>query len=206
MKKYDISEKFAKMWRKSRESAGKSQDYMAKALGVSKKTVQNWENGTSCPSQQMGFEWFMVLGIQPMPYYLKLLYPYEFDRFEPGANEKDVGIALLTLVSNLTVDQKRKLLYILQGCHGSSPICILEMLTAYLQTPLEYRLNIAASIAISYEVSESKDILNNPAHVQPNMSLLNLAIKRGRQAVIDGKGCYTIVLPNENEIGEKGKK
>ena len=102
MKKYDISERFAKMWRTSREAAGKSQDYMAKALGVSKKTVQNWENGTSCPSQQMGFEWFMVLGVQPMPYYLKLLYPYEFDRIEPGANKKDVGIALLTLVSNLT--------------------------------------------------------------------------------------------------------
>lgn len=204
MTKYDISEKFAKMWRESRESVGKSQDYMAKALGVSKKTVQNWESGTSCPSQQKGFEWFTVLGVQPMPYYLKLLYPYEFDRIKPGANDKDVGIALLTLISNLTEDQKRKLLYILQGCHGSSPICILEMLTAYLQTPLDYRLNVAASIAVNYEVSEAKGILKNPAHVQPNMDLLNLAIKRGRQAVIDGKGSYTVVPPNE--IGKKAQK
>ncbi len=67
MDRYDINERFAKMWRKSRNAAGKSQEFVAKSLGVNKKTVQNWEAGTSCPSQEKGFEWFQVLGIQPLP-------------------------------------------------------------------------------------------------------------------------------------------
>lgn len=194
MKKYEIAERFAKMWRTSRESVGKSQDYMAKALGVSKKTVQNWEAGTSCPSQQKGFEWFIVLGVQPMPYYLDILYPNEFGRLSPESSDMDITIALLTLISNLTGEQKRKLLYALTGRHGSSPICVLEMLTAYLQTPLDYRLNVASSVAVNYEISEAKGMLVRPDSIQPDMELLHLAIKKGREAVIEGKGSYTAVF------------
>lgn len=35
--------RFAKIWWKSRADAGKSQEFMALSLGVSKKTIQNWE-------------------------------------------------------------------------------------------------------------------------------------------------------------------
>ena len=75
LQRIDISEKFASMWRKSREDAGKSQDFMAKAMRVSKRTIQNWEAGISCPSQSAGLEWFQILGLAPLPYYLELLYP-----------------------------------------------------------------------------------------------------------------------------------
>ena len=34
--------RFARIWALSRGNAGKSQEFMASGLGVSKKTIQNW--------------------------------------------------------------------------------------------------------------------------------------------------------------------
>ena len=70
----DRERQFAKIWADSRVDAGKTQDYMAKGLGVSKKTIQNWENGVTAPDFFMGSEWFRVLGINPLPYYLSFLF------------------------------------------------------------------------------------------------------------------------------------
>ena len=46
----DRERQFAKIWADSRVDAGKTQDYMAKGLGVSKKTIQNWENDVRKPA------------------------------------------------------------------------------------------------------------------------------------------------------------
>ena len=85
---YEINDRFARIWRVSREKAGVSQDAIAKRLGVSKKTVQNWENGTSSPSQVMGFEWFNVCELQPLPFYLEALYPEYFSEYAPKEEVK----------------------------------------------------------------------------------------------------------------------
>ena len=44
MTRNEIADRFGMMWKKSRCNAGVSQEYMAKALGVSKKTIQNYDN------------------------------------------------------------------------------------------------------------------------------------------------------------------
>lgn len=86
----DINERFAKIWKVSRNQVNVSQDEIAKRLGVSKKTVQNWEAGLSSPSQVMGFKWFEALGVQPMPYYLSVMYPGFGDiPKEPSASDID---------------------------------------------------------------------------------------------------------------------
>lgn len=98
MERVELVERIAKIWHLSRIRAGKSQEYMAKALGVSKKTVQNWEAGTSSPSQATGFEWFKVLDIQPLPYYLCILYPDKFEDLSSHCSDKEVDEALFCLI------------------------------------------------------------------------------------------------------------
>lgn len=44
------AKRFAKVWWKSRDDVGKSQEFMALSMGVSKKTIQNWEKGLSSPN------------------------------------------------------------------------------------------------------------------------------------------------------------
>lgn len=47
--KSDRVKRFAQIWSLSRADTGKTQEYMANGLGVSKKTIQNWEKGASAP-------------------------------------------------------------------------------------------------------------------------------------------------------------
>ena len=70
--------RFSKIWWQSRADAEKSQEYMALGLGVSKKTIQNWEKGIAAPNLYQGIEWFQLLGLNPMHYYLEFLYPSLF--------------------------------------------------------------------------------------------------------------------------------
>ena len=93
--KSERNKRFAKIWSLSRSDAGKTQEYMASGLGVSKKTIQNWEKGVSAPDLYEGSEWFRVLGSNPMPYYLAFLYPWLFDGITPEDDDQDIEQALL---------------------------------------------------------------------------------------------------------------
>lgn len=188
----EISDKFAHMWRSSRENAGKSQEYMSKALGVSKKTVQNWEAGTSAPSQLMGFLWFRVLGLQPLPYYLRLMYP-EFDAPEDPDEEHRVDRALMALLKDMPLHAKKEILYIIDGEHGSSAPALLEMITAHLQTPMRDRLNIAQSILTNYDIAKATGRIRHPDQIQPNIGILREAVTEAEKSIKTGKESYTII-------------
>lgn len=190
MDHYDISERFAQMWRSSRAAAGKSQEYMARALGVSKKTIQNWEEGTSCPSQMKGFEWFTVLGLHPLPYYLQLLYPEEYADLSPVADDAAIEEALLETIRGLDSNAKRKLLFILYGDSGSSPRGLLELITAYLHTPLKLRINVAGLVLTNYEISKAHGEIVAPEHVLPNEETLRRCLSNSLHAVLNGSEFY----------------
>lgn len=186
----EVNDRFAKIWRVSRDKAGVSQDTIAKRLGVSKKTVQNWESGASSPSQVMGFKWFDELGVQPMPYYLSVLYP-GFGDVPADPDDKEVDIYLQKVIGGLPTHIKRELLYILSGYHGSSVVGVMEMITAHLQAPLRDRVNVAQSVATNYTIAEANGRIRCPGHVQPNMELFEEMIDKGKAAVIAGKEEYT---------------
>lgn len=191
MNRIEINERFANMWRTSRENAGKSQDYMAKALGVSKKTIQNWEAGTSCPSQAKGFEWFVVLDQHPMPYYLNLVYP---DKDFEKSDSPNIDTALSLVIRDLPAEAKSKLLYMLTGAHGSSPLAMLELINAHLQSPLRDRINIAQSVKTNYELAQYEGRIIRPDLIQPDIEFLNQAIDYGKDAIRKNKETYTSFL------------
>lgn len=190
-----MQERFARMWRKSREDSGKSQEYVANKLGVSKRTVQNWESGISSPTQEFAFEWFDVLGLQPLPYYLELLYGKE-EYVKPSSSDKEIEDALISRIKSCSASEQRKMLYMLNGQHGSSASGVLEMITAHLQVPLAYRLNIANSIILNYEMAESQGKLLNNGNILPNIDLLKLSFENCKNAVKSNKKGYT----NANKV------
>lgn len=193
MDHYDLSERFARMWRQSRADAGKSQDYLAKKLGVSKKTIQNWEAGLASPSQMKGFEWFEALGRQPLPYYLQLLFPEEYEDLSPSSDNQAIEDALITYIKSCRPATKRKLLFMLNGSHGSSPEGLLEMITAYLHTPLKNRLCVASATILNYEIAEAHGELIDQEHIAPDVDLLRRSLERSKEAVLDGMNAYTNV-------------
>lgn len=189
MNNVEISEKFANMWTRSRTDANKSQDYMAKALGVSRQTIQNWEKGLGCPNQMMGFKWFDVLGLQPLPYYLQLFHP-AMDGISVNSDDDQIKEALIKCIEDSTPDQRRKLLYLFYGDHGSSPSGIIELMTAHLHTPLRDRITIANTVLASYDLAEALDELVQPDHIRPNTTLLKDSLLNALKAVKNKNHSY----------------
>lgn len=192
----DRAKRFSKVWWKSRADAGVSQEYMALGLGVSKKTIQNWEKGTSSPTLFQATEWFHLLGFNPMPYYYEFIYPdiMNQENLSKGCEicDEQVSEILNTMISEMPIDIKRQLLFLFYGDHGSSPYAIMQMVLAHLQVSLKDRVSHAASILQDYEIANELGTLAKPDHVQPNLEYLQIAIQQGRNAAINNRSGYNM--------------
>lgn len=185
--------RFSQIWLNSRTEAGKTQEFMASGLGVSIKTIQNWENGSTSPDFFMGSEWFRVLGVNPLPYYLSYLFPDLFDGISPEHDDEAIDQALTALIKNLTAVEKRELLYLMAGRHGSSWYSLLQMFTAHCHTSMQSRVVAAQAILDSYEMDEAAGKLVCTSNVRPDTAFLRNSIKEGKKAVMSGKTGYTNV-------------
>ena len=172
---------------------------MANGLGVSKKTIQNWEKGASAPDLYEGSEWFRVLGTNPMPYYLAFLYPWLFDGIKPEDDDQEIEQALLFLVKNMTSVEKREMLYLMAGRHGSPWYSLLQMFTAHCHCSLRSRVTAARTILENYEMDMACGSLVCQDNVQPDMKMLHHAVEEGKQSVFNQLTGYTNVeLPTED--------
>ncbi len=199
MNRIEIRERVASMWRAAHEQAGISQAQAALLIGVSKNTIQNWECGMSSPSQAQGFYYFNALGVQAMPFYLKLFYPEEFGEISVETPDDQIDKALMTLISNLPVEEKRKLLYVAYGEHGSSPPAVLDMVCAHLHTPLIARIGVAELIRSNFSLSNGVHRVTNAKNIMPNMEQLDDAIAAAREAVVRKVEHYTSISKENRE-------
>lgn len=190
--KIDRAKKCALIWSKSRAEAGKSQEYMALGLGVSKKTIQNWEKGISAPNFIQSAEWFHLLRKNPMPYYLDFLYCRNPELLTEEQQNQRLDESLYMLISNLPIDEKRQLIYLLSCVHGSSSVSVLQLMTAHLQSPLRDRVSHTNIIIQDYELAKDLGELSNPELIQPDMQLLKHALAEGKESVLSGKQEYSV--------------
>ena len=186
----DRVNRFSKIWWQSRADAKKSQEYMALSLGVSKKTIQNWEKGTSSPDLFQGCEWFRVLGLNPMPYYLAFLYPDTFGTPQAFDNEDAVEKALILLIRQSSAAEKKELLFLMSGHHGSSWHSLLQMFTAHCHTSMRSRVTASRVILENYEMEEKTGTLVGPQETPPDLNVLRSAIAQGKNAVQNGEVSY----------------
>lgn len=187
----DRAKRFSKIWSQSRSDCGVSQQYMAQGLGVSKKTIQNWERGTSSPSFFQGTEWFHLLGLNPLPYYFQFVFPNAFPDYLYSDEDESIKQALTNLIETLPTQGKIQLLYLFYGEHGSSPYSVLQMLTAHLQVPMKERVSHASIIMQDYEMEKELGNLTNPDDVQPDLDLLEIALKQCKKAALKKQSGYS---------------
>ena len=186
----DKARKIADMHYRAREKAGRSQEYMALELGVSKKTVQNWERGISFPDLFQSREWFRVLNINPLPYYLEFITPYKF----PSTLEAEsvVDETFRALCDEIPTEAKNAILHVFYGHHGSPPYAVLQLLLAYLHTPLKTRVASAVLISQLYETEKELDNIICKDDILPDLDVLNDAVRRARVAVLHNEYGYTV--------------
>lgn len=185
----DNKKRFSVILQRSRNIAGKSQEYMAIELGVARKTIQNWEKGISSPTVPQVLSWFHILGQSGVPYFFQYIYP-DMEGIKRSDSDDHIHRALLEVVNNLPPESVRQLLFWFYGDHGSSPTAVLQMLTAHLQTPMKDRVTQAAVIAKNYEIALKKGEIASPEHVKPDLDFLKKAIDEGEKAFLENKNTY----------------
>lgn len=185
--------RFAEIWWKSRRDAGVSQEHMALSLGVSKKTIQNWEKGISSPDLFEANEWFRILGVNKMHYILALYYPAFFRDIDiENAEDTEVEEALIKVIKTLSHTEMRQLLFLLTGDHGSDPMAVINLAVAHYQTPLQHRITLGHVIVENYLMAEKLEGVICPDDVKPNMQVVCQSLVRAKEAVFSGKKSYNI--------------
>lgn len=177
--------------REARNISGKSQEYMAYELGVARKTVQNWEKGSSEPSIGQAIAWFKALNISPLPYLFQFVHT-DLEHVSSASERNQLKAALVKLMQELPEEGIRQLLYLFYGKHGSSPRAVLNMVIAHLQTPMRDRVLQGTVIVKNYELASKKGCLTDKEHVQPNVELLHRAIEEGEAADLRDAKAYVI--------------
>lgn len=192
MNEQDVADRFAAMMLAARHAAGYSQEQAARAIGVSKTTIQNWESGATSATQKQAFIYFQKMGLQPLPFYLQAFYHAEFKNIGPHSTDEQIDAALTAMLKDLPMDTKRKLLFVAYGDHGSSPISVLEMMVAHLHTPLISRIGVATLIQSNYTMAQKCGRLVATSHIMPSMDTFEIAISRARDAVTNRCKHYSI--------------
>ena len=182
----------AEALRKTRNESGKSQEYMAFELGVTRRTILNWENGVSEPSASQAIIWFKLVNKNPIPYLLQVTYP-DMDKISHKDDDAKILTSLMQIINDLPAEGVRQLMYLLFGNHGSSPRAVLQMITAHLQTPMKDRISHGQLIATDYEIAKRTDKLANPDNIQPDFDYLNAAIATAKIAVENNAKEYSTV-------------
>jgi len=181
----------SKVWLDTRTKCGKTREFMGKALNVSDKTIQNWENGFTAPDVISAIDWFKVLGLNPLPYFISYLNPNLFDPDKADdADNQVVEDTLNDLVNHLNIEEKRQLLFLMAGQHGSSFHSQLQMFTAHAHTSMQSRVGVSRTILANYNMEAATDRLVCKKDVGPDLELLEKAVDAGYQAVLDGRNGY----------------
>lgn len=167
----------------ARVNAKKSQEYVALEIGVARKTIQNWENDVSSPSIDQAIMYFKSLGLSPVPYLFKYVFPDIKDE-----NDEINRIRLIEMINSLPSEGVAQLLNLLNGEHGSSPRAVLNLVSAHLETPMKDRIANASLIVKNYELAlKKKDVLNI---VYVNKNLIDEALSKAEDAYEDDMKSY----------------
>ncbi len=202
----DRVKRFSKIWWKSRADAGKSQEFMALGIGVSKKTIQNWEKGLSSPNFFQATEWFHLLGINPRKYFLEFLYPNLFSDRNSN-NEIKLDEILINIIKNFSIAEKEQLIHIMTGNHGSSWLALLQLFLIYCQISFQARATIARSILENYEIEKATGQLVNPNESKIDLDLLDSAILQCKTTAKNKDSGYsTLFFEKNNNDFFKSKK
>lgn len=177
--------------KEDRESKGISRDKLASKTGFSSATIKNWEHGYSSPDIPELVTFYKEIGMNPSKAINAIIYP-DMDGLTGADDDESVDKAFNAMFGDLSITEKRHLLFMKSSYHGSDWMSLLQMITAHLHTPLAARYAVAQLIATHYKLTEATGSIVCEDNIRPNMDLLEKAIEMGQKAAFDGLNAYTI--------------
>ena len=191
----------SKMLIESRTTANKSQDELSDTLCVSKRTVQNWESGISCPDIIDFCRWFEYLQEEPISYILDLLLPAEKHR-QDEAQRINLINAIRKLAIDLDTPELEQLYFIAGETHGSSFKSLLHLFSAHCHTSMKSRVSTARLISQNFELDKALNELVTPDVAIPDFSMLVASITGGESAVANHQKNYFALVNGDLDFLE----
>ena len=182
----------------ARLDAGVSKKDIAKALGKTERTIQNWESGFN-PSFLDICLWFQAIEKSAWTYIQCAIYNHDVHYSE--AYSDDCRKNLIQYFSTAEISEIRKVCYIIFGKHGSNWHAMLEALFEHSCSPLAQRVISARSILVSYSVDADHTELVAMDNISPDIYNLRRCIELGTEAAKHGKTSYsTCVYSSKGSI------
>lgn len=98
---------------------------------------------------------------------------------------------MIELIKSSTISEKRDLLFLMVGQHGSPWHSLLQLFTAHCHTSIETRTHTARFVLDSYEIEQAKGTLVCKDQIAPDLEILRSATESGKNAVMRGQSGYT---------------
>lgn len=198
MTEREIDDRIALYLAETRSIADITQADMAKRLDVSRRTIQAWEAGESYPRFSKILQWMFITRQNPIRILLEVAAPI-FDHIKGSDNDARIETALLERIKSLRINEKRGILFILFGNHGSSVYAFLQLCVAYLHCPMSDRQNITLQVINNYKNAKAMGTIVSPDNIEPDMDALERAFEKKRQAYINGENSYINIDIFEDE-------
>ena len=120
---------------KARVEAGLSQREMAHLIGMTERTVQNWEKGQSSPDSDEIMDWFTACGNSPLAAMQEMLHPELYRKQATNMTNEELDAAIAGFLDTSPRIVKEMILFIVLGKHGSYPPAAIAEICANLHTP-----------------------------------------------------------------------
>lgn len=173
----------------ARQDANVSRKDLAKALGKTERTIQNWESGFN-PSFLDICMWFHAIGKSAWKYIQCSIYNHDVHYQDDYSEE--CRKELIKYFSAAENSEIRKVCYIIMGEHGSNWLALLEALFEHVCSPLAQRVISARSILISYSVDSQHTEIVGTGHILPDTDNLRRCIELGTEAAKAGRTSYSL--------------
>ena len=177
--------------RSAREKHNVTQVEMAKAMNVSRVTVNKWENGLSLPVVDDYFKWFEILN-EPIGRVIgKYLYPNS--KLTGDYDISEIKAQLHEIIDNHLTDlELREVRFMLSSVYGSR-YGFIQLCMANIQSMLGDRQKVANLISHNYKDAVALDKVAFPDAIQPDIEALDKAIEAGRNAYHNGETTYSLL-------------
>ena len=175
---------------KARVEAGLSQREMAHLIGMTERTVQNWEKGQSSPDGDEIMDWFTACGASPLAAMQEMLHPELYRKQATNMTDEELDAAIAGFLDTSPRIVKEMILFIVLGKHGSYPPAAIAEICANLHTPLQNKVSVCSQVLDNYNCAVATHTDPVPDDVHPPLDLLETSYKAGKEASRRGETAY----------------
>ena len=206
MTKDQIDIEFAKQLKQLRLSQGLSIAKMADKFYLDERTWAKYERAESAPSAPDMVRMYNECGVDILRATLECVYTDIYKDIENKTEVDAMRAAAVHFFQHIATDRMvREFNYIAFGGHGSNFEPQLNEFVALDHLPMDYRVAIVKNIITFYRMADARGELVCADVAPPDFTILVDAIRKGLDAVGQGRNSYTTIVETEVEKDNERK-